>query len=162
MWANSALAWNMLSDAMRSMIAGLRVHFSMRDVLESAQANAEQRNSPVGRLAALKALPESVQVKVRGNVHPLVRTHARSGEKALYVDPSYAIGLEGMKPDEAAPLLKYLCDHLTQPAFTCRLRWEPDMVALWDNRLCLHQAFNDYQGYRREMYRTTVAGEKPR
>jgi taurine dioxygenase len=162
MWANSALAWNMLSDTMRSMIAGLRVHFSMRDVLESAQANAEQRNSPVGRLAALKELPESVQVKVRGNVHPLVRTHARSGEKALYVDPSYAIGLEGMKPDEAAPLLKYLCDHLTQPAFTCRLRWEPDMVALWDNRLCLHQAFNDYQGYRREMYRTTVAGEKPR
>jgi len=162
MWANSALAWTMLSDTMRSMIQGLRVHFSMRDVLESAQSNAEQRNSPVGRLAAMKELPESVLVKVRGNVHPLVRTHARSAEKALYVDPSYAIGFEGMKPDEAAPLLKYLCDHLTQPAFTCRLRWEPDMLAMWDNRLCLHQAFNDYQGYRREMYRTTIAGEKPR
>lgn len=161
MWANSALAYAMLSDAMQALVAGLKVHFSMRDVLESAQAHAEQRDSPVGRLAALKDLPESVQRKVRGNVHPLVRTHARSGEKALYIDPSYAVGLEGFRPDEAAPLLKYLNDHLTQPAFTCRLRWETGMLALWDNRLCVHQAFNDYQGYRREMYRTTLAGERP-
>ena len=58
-------------------------------------------------------------------------------------------------------VLRFLGEHLTQPAFTCRLRWEPDMVALWDNRLCVHQAYNDYQGYRRELYRTTVVGEKP-
>jgi taurine dioxygenase len=110
----------------------------------------------------MKELSPAVLTKVRGNMHPLVRTHARSGEKALYIDPSYAIGLEGFREDEAAPLLKYLNDHLTQPAFTCRLRWETGMLALWDNRLCLHQAFNDYQGYRREMYRTTIAGEVPR
>ena len=48
-----------------------------------------------------------------------------------------------------------------QPAFTCRLRWAPGTFALWDNRLCVHQAFNDYDGFRREMYRTTVAGETP-
>ena len=58
-------------------------------------------------------------------------------------------------------ILKYLTDHLTQPVFACRLRWEPDMLALWDNRLCVHQAYNDYQGYRRELYHTTVRGEKP-
>ena len=33
------------------------------------------------------------------------------------------------------------------------------MLARWDNRLCIHQAFNDDQGYRREMHRTTIAGE---
>jgi taurine dioxygenase len=32
---------------------------------------------------------------------------------------------------------------------------------MWDNRLCVHQAYNDYQGYRRELYRTTVSGESP-
>jgi alpha-ketoglutarate-dependent taurine dioxygenase len=32
------------------------------------------------------------------------------------------------------------------------------MFVMWDNRLCLHQAFN---GYRRKLYRTTVAGERP-
>lgn len=165
MWANGALALNMLPDATRSAIAQLRVRFSIRDVLASAQVNAEERDSPVGRLAATRSLaelPEGLKRKVSGCTHPLVRTHARSGEQSLYVDPSYAIGIEGMDGDEAAPLLKMLCDHLTQPAFTCRLRWEPGMVALWDNRLCVHQAFNDYDGFRREMYRTTVAGEKPR
>jgi taurine dioxygenase len=164
-WANSALAWQMLSDTMQQMLRGLKVHFSMRDVLASAQANVELRDSPIGKLAAtrdLAALPEGIARKVRGNVHPLVRTHARSGEKSLYVDGSYAVGIAGMTDEEAAPLLKFMVDHLTQPALTCRLRWETGMLALWDNRLCVHQAFNDYDGYRREMYRTTLAGEKPR
>ncbi|HXS31392.1 MAG TPA: TauD/TfdA family dioxygenase, partial [Steroidobacteraceae bacterium] len=164
-WANAALALAMLSDTMRATIRDLRVHFSIRDVLAAAQANVEARDSPIGKFAAtreLSVLPEGIQRKIRGNVHPLIRTHARSGEQSLYLDTSYAVGFEGMRPEEAAPLLRFLGEHLTQPAFTCRLRWEPDMVVLWDNRLCLHQAFNDYQGYRREMYRTTVAGEKPR
>jgi taurine dioxygenase len=165
MWANGALALAMLSEATRQMIQGLRVRFSMRDVLASAQVNAEVRDSPVGKLAAtrgLAELPEGLQRKIRGSAHPLVRTHPRSGEQALYIDSSYAIGFEGMADAEAAPLLAMLVGHLTQPAFTCRLRWEPGMLALWDNRLCVHQAFNDYDGFRREMYRTTIAGEKPR
>lgn len=165
MWANAALAWNMLGDTTRSLVRNLRVRFSMRDVLASAQENAEQRDSPIGKLAATRSLadlPEGLQRKVRGNTHPLVRTHARTGEESLYIDPSYGIGFEGMSDAESAPLLKMLTDHLTQPAFTCRLRWQPGMLALWDNRLCVHQAFNDYDGYRREMYRTTVAGERPR
>jgi alpha-ketoglutarate-dependent taurine dioxygenase len=163
-WSNSALAYAMLSDTYRAMIQGLRVRFSMRDVLKSAQDAVEISDSPIGRLAATRdaeRLSDDLRRKIIGSAHPLVRTHPVSGEKALYVDSAYAIGIEGMLPEESAPILAYLVEHITQPAFSCRLRWEPDTVVLWDNRLCVHQAYNDYQGYRRELYRTTVAGEKP-
>jgi taurine dioxygenase len=164
-WANSALAYALLSETYRHMIDGLRVRFSIRDVLSSAQQAVEQRDSPIGRLAATRnaeRLSEDLARKIEGNAHPLVRTHPVTGEKALYVDGAYAINIEGMSPEESAPILKYLADHITQHAFTCRLRWEAGTLAVWDNRLCVHQAFNDYQGHRRELYRTTVSGEKPR
>jgi taurine dioxygenase len=163
-WANSALAYRALSETYRRMIAPLKVHFSMRDVLRSAQENAESRDNPMGKLASTRGaseLSEDLLRKIRGNLHPMVRTHPVTGEKALYLDSSYAIGIDGMTEEEARPILDFLAEHLVQHAFTCRLRWEPDMVAAWDNRLCVHQAFNDYQGHRREMYRTTVVGETP-
>ena len=164
-WANSALAYRALSDTYRRMIDPLKVHFSMRDVLRSVQENAEARDNPMGRLASTRGsdqLSDDLMRKVRGNVHPLVRTHPVTGEKALYVDGSYAVGIDGMTEEDARPILSFLVEHLVQHAFTCRLRWETDMLAVWDNRLCVHQAFNDYGGHEREMYRTTIGGEKPR
>jgi taurine dioxygenase len=163
-WCNSALAYAALSPAYKRMIDPLRVHFSMKQVLRNAQESAEARDNPIGRLGAtrdLADLPDDIKRKLKGNLHPLVRTHPKSGEKAIYVDEAYAVGLEGMGDDEAEPILQFLVRHLTQPAFTCRLRWEVDMMVLWDNRLCIHQAFNDYFGHRRELYRVTVAGETP-
>jgi taurine dioxygenase len=164
MWANSALAYRMLSPAYRRTIKDLQVRFSLRDVLTAVHQSVEVGASPIGQLAATRTadrLSDDLLRKIEGSAHPLVRTHPVTTEKALYVDPSYAIGLEGMEPEESAPILRFLSDHVIQPAFTCRLRWEPDMVALWDNRLCVHQAYNDYQGCRRELYRTTVVGERP-
>ena len=163
-WANAALAYAMLSDTYRNMISALKIRFSMRDVLKAAQESAEQRDSPIGRLAATRdseRLSDDLLRKVKGNAHPLVRSHPVTGEKGLYVDPSYGIGIEGMSPEESSPILRFLTEHLTQPAFSCRLRWEAKMLVVWDNRLCVHQAYNDFQGYRREMYRTTVRGDQP-
>jgi alpha-ketoglutarate-dependent taurine dioxygenase len=163
-WCNAALAYRALSETYRTMIDGLRVRFSIRDVLALAQRAAEDRDTPMGRLGATRnapQLPEHLVRKISGNAHPLVRTHPETGERSLYVDETYSIAIEGMSDVEAAPILKFLREHIAQHAFTCRLRWEPDMLAVWDNRLCIHRAFNDYHGYRRELYRTTILGETP-
>ncbi len=164
-WANSVLAYAMLSETMQRMLAPLKVHMSMRWVLQSAQTYGALDDTVVGKLAATRGadnLPDDIVRKVEGTLHPLVRTHPVSGEKSLYCDGSYAVGIDGLTEPEAEAILKFLVGHMTQPAFTCRLRWEPKTFALWDNRICIHQAFNDYDGYRRELYRTTVAGEVPK
>ncbi len=163
-WANTVLAYETLSGVMKTVLDGLQVHMSMKRVFDSLLEHGARDDGPIGKLARMngaRELPESVQRKLNGAHHRLVRAHPVSGERALYCDPAYAMGIDGMTQAEADALLNFLAAHITQPAFTCRLRWAPKTLALWDNRLCIHQAFNDYDGYRRELYRTTVAGMAP-
>ena len=164
LFANGALAYRMLSDAMKRLLAPLQVHMSMGEVLSAVQKHEQASDSIVGRLAATRELtevPDDLQAKIDGQFHPLVRQHDRTGELSLYCDPYYSVGLQGFAAPESRALLAFLTAHLTQPAFQCRLRWEPGMVTIWDNRSCVHHAFNDYDGHRREMYRTTVGGPVP-
>jgi taurine dioxygenase len=93
--------------------------------------------------------------------HPVVRVHPASGRKALFVNPVYTTRFEDMSEAESKPLLEYLYQHAITPEFTCRLRWRSGSLALWDNRCAMHYAVNDYDGQRRLMHRTTIAGEKP-
>lgn len=152
-WANTVLAHAMLSPAMQTMLAPLRIRMA-------AERNSATQLRLNGRQTAFSSDTAREQA-FEGAVHPLVRTHPVTGERALYVDEAYATGIDGMTPAESRPLIDFLVGHVTQHAFTCRLRWEPGMLVLWDNRICLHHASNDYDGYRREMYRTTVMGEVP-
>jgi taurine dioxygenase len=79
----------------------------------------------------------------------------------LFVNPVYTERFADMSVDESRPLLGYLFDHATRAEFTCRLRWAPGTLAIWDNRCLLHLAVNDYDGSRRLLHRTTAAGERP-
>jgi len=166
-WANTELAYDYLSDTMKRLLAPFRVHMSAIGVLAAMDA-VNRETAPPAASSAPKparignmALEIDRQSMIDGSYHPLVRTHPVTGRKALYVDETYSQGIEGLTQPEANALLEFLRAHVTQPSFTCRLRWQPGTFAVWDNRSTVHQAFNDYDGYRREMYRTTVLGEAP-
>ena len=106
----------------------------------------------------LEILPNATADAQR--LHPLVRVHGERQRKALFVNPVYTQRFEGMREDESRSLLNYLFEHATRAEFTCRLRWEKGTLAVWDNRCLLHLAINDYDGSRRLLHRTTVAGEQ--
>ena len=152
-WANCALAYRHLSKTYQDMLRPLRVHMS-------AANNVRTQEKLMGK-AINFADKEQFEQGQRGSYHPLVRTHPETGELSLYICDTYAGGIEGMTTFEARPIIEFLVQHTTQHAFCCRLRWEEGMVALWDNRGTMHLGPNDYDGYRREMYRTTTAGTKP-
>ena len=152
-WANCALAFRHLSRTYQDMLRPLRVHMIARN---NYLTQSVLMDKPIEF-----SNEETRKAGLEGRYHPLVRTHPETGEESLYICDTYTVGFEGMTTAEAKPIVDFLVAHCTQHAFTCRLRWEPGMVAMWDNRAAMHLGPNDYDGYRREMYRTTTAGTKP-
>lgn len=93
--------------------------------------------------------------------HPAVCTHPDTGRKALYVSRSHTIRFRDMTEEESRPLIDLLQQHQTRPEFTCRVRWQPGTLTVWDNRCTQHSAVNDYHGQRRRMRRLTVGAQTP-
>ena len=94
-------------------------------------------------------------------IHPVVRTHPQTQRKALYVNRSYTIQFLDWTEAESRPLLDFLIDHAVKPEFSCRFRWQPGSLALWDNRCVMHLAINDIHGFRRIMHRVVAEGDRP-
>ncbi len=156
-WCNTEIAYEFLSPGMKALLAPLKVHMTAREAIRLTVRKDDSGKETVGDMAMSMDHKEMIA----GNFHPLVRTHPGTGRKSLYVDEIYAQGIQGLKDEEARPLLVYLAHHNTREDFSCRLRWAQGTFVLWDNRICLHKAFNDYDGYKREMFRTIVDGEVP-
>lgn len=88
-------------------------------------------------------------------VHPVVRRHPMTGREGLYVNRMFTTRFDGMTVAESAGLLGFLYDHMERIEHTCRFRWAPGGVLVWDNRFTLHFPVNDFSGERRVMIRTT-------
>src|SRR2546426_8489189 len=88
----------------------------------------------------------------------LVRTHPVSGRKSLYLS-SHAGAILGMPTPEARILLRDLNEHATQPAFVYVHRWRSWDLVMWDSRQMMHRVRRYDESQRRDMRRTTVAGD---
>jgi taurine dioxygenase len=94
--------------------------------------------------------------------HPAVRCHPVTGQKCLYVNQTYTLGIEGMAEDESRPLLAEVLAHITRPRYVYRHHWRVGDVLMWDNCLTQHRAIGDYAlPQRRLMYRTSIKGSAP-
>jgi len=89
-------------------------------------------------------------------LHPLIREHPETGRLGLFSCIGYIIGIEGMSDDDARALLIELYQWQTRDEFVYRHRWQPDMLAMWDNRSVLHCATGGYDGHDRLLHRTTI------
>jgi taurine dioxygenase len=154
LFASMYEAYDALSDGMKRMLDGLHALHSGRPYgrggvpadLKTSRSIAIERDNPAAD---------------REIAHPVVRRHPESGRKALFVNAIYTQRFADMTEAESRPLLDFLYQHCIRPEFTCRFRWAAGSLAVWDNRCTLHYAINDYDGQRRLLHRTAVAGERP-
>lgn len=155
MWANMYRAYDGLSDRLKQILDGLgAVHSAVRSY--GAGGAVVNNGDPAHKMDVRTDNRAASEM-----IHPVVRVHPATGKKALYVNSTYTLRFDGMTQEESEPLLQFLYRHAARPEFTCRFRWTPGSLALWDNRCTQHLAMNDYDGFDREMHRTTISGDRP-
>ena len=154
-WASQVAALNSLPEDLRKFVDGRKaVHVGAPYGVKHAPPTEAQANSSIHMT---RGDPEAD----REILHPAVVTDPASGRQALFLNPIYTTRFENMSEEESRPILDALFKHATRPDFSCRLRWQAGDVAIWDNRMTLHYATNDYDGVRRLLYRTTYSGFPP-
>lgn len=154
LFADCSRAYDALSDAMKAVLAPLRAIHSATRAYGTQGVFAKETEKRTMEIIVSSEADKTLS-------HPLVRTHPITGRKALFVSPTYTVGIEGMTLKESHAILGFLFDHMTQEEFIYRHKWRPGMLLMWDNRCTVHLAEGGYDGHLRVMHRTTVAGDAP-
>jgi len=149
-FANLQLAYDNLSGPMRKFVDGLRA-------VHSASRLFGSKARDPGNVMMKDMALEDGDAEV---THPVVRTHPGSGRRGLFVHAAYTQKLAGFAEEESKAILQFLYAHAGRMEFTCRVRWRPHMVLVWDNRCTYHSAIADYDDLR-YIERVTTGGEIP-
>lgn len=154
LFANQIQAFESLSSGLKAMLQQMHaVHSARRPYGPQSHLANKSHLRSMKIKTGVEALAEFL--------HPVVRRHQVTGLAALYVNKGYTIRFADMTEAESAGLLDYLYEHCARAEFIIRVTWKVNMLTIWDNRTVQHFAVNDYDGYRREMHRTSVMGERP-
>ncbi len=149
LFASTAKAYEDLPAEMKAKLSGLKAIHSY----------AYRKRPPGSQRAKITA---TVLHETPDIAHPVVRTHPKTGRKALYVFEGECIGIESMPEAEAVPLIHDLTEHCIQPKYIYEHKWQVGDVVMWDNAASLHLAICDYKlPQRRLLHRVTIEGGIP-
>lgn len=143
-FADMRAAYDALPDATKREIDGLIAEHSIMH--SRAKIGFKEFNPEINR-----DLPPVRQV--------LVRTHAGSGRKCLYL-ASHASHIVGWPVEKGRKLIEELTAFATERRFVYQHRWSVGDLVMWDDRCTMHRGcpYDDTR-HRRDMHRTTVSDE---
>lgn len=156
MWTNMAKAYADLPGHVKAVIAPLKARHSIEASFGARMPKAQRHE--------LKARFPDAE-------HPVVRTHPETGEKILFVN-GFTTHFTNFHTAEnvrygqdyapgAGQLLSYLIGRAAIPEYQVRWRWQPNSVAIWDNRSTQHYAVADYAPTVRRIERAGIIGDRP-
>jgi taurine dioxygenase len=146
-FASMTAAYDGLSDRMQQFISGLEAIHDIKPFRPLFGRSEDERRKL-----------QQYELMYPPQPHPVVRIHPVSGRKVLFVNPQFTIAIAGMDERESRAVLDLLCHQASVPEYQFRLHWQPNTIAMWDNRSALHYAVHDYYPQRRIMERVTIRG----
>ena len=147
-WTNLVAAYEGLSAPVRALADTLKAEHRF-----NARLNIPSNSKLAQRIAANPIV----------SIHPVVRVHPETGERALYVNPGFTSHILDVSRQESDLFLELFFNQITKPAYTTRFRWNNGDIAFWDNRATAHLAPQDLDHIEveRVLYRTTITGDIP-
>jgi len=142
-WVDLSAAYAGLPDRLKRAVEGKRAIFSYVKRL-------------VGYQGVDRVISEEAKRKTPPILHPLVHTHPITGRKALYLDSTTTVGIDGMAETSGAALLEEIYEFATRPKFTYCHHWQVGDALLWDNGFTMHRREPFDPLARRLMKRTTI------
>ena len=144
LFADMYLAYQMLSDP-------------MKEFLDPLIAEHDGAGPYVGSYESTP--PEGGYPKSQ---HPVIVTHPESGKSLLYVNRGFTTRIVGLGRSESSAVLDMLYRLIdSTPRLYCRVDWEPNTLAFWDNRCTQHHAVWDYWPNSRYGERVSIIGDRP-
>jgi taurine dioxygenase len=142
-WVDLSAAYAGLPDPLKRMVEGRRAVFNYVKRLAGYQG--------VDRVISDEAKRKTPPV-----LHPLVHTHPVTGRKALYLDSTTTVGIDGMDDVSGTALLDEIYGFATRPDFVYHHHWQVGDVVMWDNGFTMHRREPFDPDARRLMKRTTI------
>lgn len=147
-WTNLVAAYDGLSAPLKSLANSLRAEHRF-----GARVSASEQNPFLQRINKNPLV----------SIHPVVRVHPETGERALFVNPGFTSRLVGLSQAESDRILDLFFEQIARPEYTVRFHWTRGDLAFWDNRATAHLGPRDldHLDVERVLHRVTLTGDVP-
>lgn len=148
------------SEGGGTSVANMRSAFAALPAEERARLETMQTVNGLDEKPDTRA--EDAETYGKPIVHPMVRTHALHGSKALYFHITKTKYIEGMTPEASRAYLRDLLDRTISAENTYYHKWRKGDVLVIDDRATMHRAHGDYdRSQARVLWRIIAEGDRP-
>ncbi|KAH8599758.1 putative alpha-ketoglutarate-dependent sulfonate dioxygenase [Bisporella sp. PMI_857] len=144
---DTTVAYKRLSPLFQRMLNEVKVVHTSEKMLAHARASKGMiRSNPIN------------------SVHPLIRVHPVTGERAIFLNREFPKEILGLKDLEAECITKFLMDTMAMGHdYQARIHWEKHSVVMFDGRSTIHTGTVDYDTslQARHLFRLAAMTEVP-
>lgn len=161
-WANMYLAYDALPNRLKDRIFDLKAVHQFDIERNPRVAPPKDFAVENAKGSIWEKRPADKKPLTKAVVHPLIRSHPKTGRTALYVNRRFTTHILDLSEYESEDLLIELFDYAEAPAHIYHHRWNKNQLVIWDNRCTIHLACGGVPADQfRTMHRTSVRGEVP-